>query len=95
MLVGAIVFRVYSFVVAALHKEQQANDTHTGIKSAYNNERIRILRQRMSDGPGNENKGERGLACKLTLELVEPRHNEFQKAGVSVNLIGCQKCCPL
>jgi len=32
--------------------------------------------------------------AKLTVELVQPHHNEFLKTRVCVNLIGCQKYCP-
>jgi hypothetical protein len=74
-----------------MHNEQQANHTHTGMNSAYKNERIQILRQRISVGPENEH-NKKGLACRLTMGLVQPCHNEFLKARVSVNLIGCQKC---
>ena len=62
-------FRLYSFLLAVLHTEQQARSTHTSIKSAYKNERILILRQRISFGPDNEHKKE-GLACKIRSGVV-------------------------
>jgi len=55
-------FRLYSFVVV-LHTEQLANNAHTDT-STHKNERIRILRHRISFGSGNEH-NKKGLACKI------------------------------